>query len=148
MLEQLTAATPGSLIEEKTTGLAWHYRMSDPEFGAMHARELTRRLEKSARTLPIDVVAGEKVIEIRASGINKGVIANRLLSQSEPVTVLAMGDDRTDEDLFCALNGNGFTVHVGARPSRATYRVADYTAARDLLASLLETKAVTNRQAG
>lgn len=139
VLEQFTAATPGTLIEEKTAGLAWHYRMADPDFGSMHARELSRRLEKETAGLPIDVLWGDKVIEIRAQGINKGVIASRLVSGlSEPATVLAMGDDRTDEDLFAALDASSLAVHVGLRPSRAAYRVADPTAARALLTSLLD----------
>lgn len=139
VLEQFTVATPGSLIEEKTAGLAWHYRMADPDFGAMHAKELGRRLEQETCDLPIDVLWGDKVIEIRAQGINKGVIATRLISNlSGPAAVVAMGDDQTDEDLFAALGVGSFAVHVGPRPSRAAYRVSDSTAARALLTSLLE----------
>ena len=139
LLEQFTEATPGSLIEDKTSGLAWHYRMADPVFGDLHARELNQRLEKVSSELPIDVVSGDKVIEVRAQGINKGVIATRLISRlCEQTLVFAMGDDRTDEDLFAALDSNSYSVHVGPQPSQATYRVSDPTAARTLLATLLE----------
>jgi trehalose 6-phosphate synthase/phosphatase len=144
LLKQFTEATPGSLIEEKTAGLAWHYRMADPVFGDLHARELRRKLEKEHAELPIDVVWGDKVIEIRAQGINKGVIATRLISSfSEPTTVLAMGNDRTDEDLFAALDSNSYSVHIGPHPSQAAYRLSDPSAARSLLASLLERKGGT-----
>ncbi|HEY7141398.1 MAG TPA: trehalose-phosphatase [Methylomirabilota bacterium] len=34
------ARTPGSLVEEKTASLAWHYRATDPEYGASQANEL------------------------------------------------------------------------------------------------------------
>lgn len=139
LLEQFTAATPGSLIEEKTAGLAWHYRMADPEFGQMHAKELTRRLESETSESPIDLVPGDKVIEIRAHGVNKGVIATRLISSvTDGTTVLGIGDDRTDEDLFAAIGDDGFSVHVGPQPSRARYRLGDPAAARQLLTSLLD----------
>jgi trehalose 6-phosphate synthase/phosphatase len=57
--------------------------------------------------------------------------------QPGPLAVLAMGDDQTDEDLFAALPEDGVAVHVGSRPSRARYRLADTTAARAFLADLL-----------
>jgi trehalose 6-phosphate synthase/phosphatase len=139
VLERFTVATPGSLIEEKTAGLAWHYRMADPDFGAMHASELYSKLKKETSLLPTDLLWGDKVIEIRLQGINKGVIATRLISALPgPATVLAMGDDRGDEDLFAALSEGSLAVHVGPQPSRAAYRVADSAAARALLTSLLE----------
>jgi trehalose 6-phosphate synthase/phosphatase len=139
LLEQFTAATPGSLIEQKTAGLAWHYRMADLDFGQMHARELARRLDKEAFELPIDVICGDKVIEIRDQCVNKGLAASRVISGlTQEATVLAMGDDRPDEDLFAAIGENSFAVHVGPRPSRAPYRVADTAAARFLLKGLLQ----------
>ena len=38
ILEEYAARTPGALVEEKTAGLAWHYRAADPEFGAAQAK--------------------------------------------------------------------------------------------------------------
>lgn len=139
LLEQFTEATPGSLVEEKTGGFAWHYRMADPIFGEMHARELCHRLEQVSLKLPVEVISGDKAIEIRSQGINKGIIGTRLISSvDESTTILAMGDDRTDEDLFGALDPNGYSVHVGPQPSQATYRVSDPAAARAFLTSILE----------
>lgn len=138
VLEQFTAATPGSLIEEKTAGLAWHYRMVDPEFGVLHANKLVPKLEQELEGLPVEVLPGDKVIEIRARGINKGVIASRLISSRRgSLRVVAMGDDQTDEDVFAALPPGAISVHVGPRPSRAEYRLADIAAARNFLRSLL-----------
>jgi trehalose 6-phosphate synthase/phosphatase len=138
ILEDYSAMTPGSLLEEKTAGLAWHYRMADPDLGPRHVSDLISRLERELAGLPVEVLSGDKVIEIRAQGINKGVVASRVIaSQSEPSSVLAMGDDETDEDVFAALPTGAFTVHVGPRPSRATYRLPDTTAAREFLRTLV-----------
>ena len=137
-LEQFVSATPGSLLEEKSGGFAWHYRMADPDFGTLHANKLIRRLERELEGFPVDILSGDKVIELRAQGINKGIVAASIIaSQPSPLIVVAMGDDQTDEDLFAALPEGGIGVHVGSRASRAQYRIANITAARNLLTSLL-----------
>ena len=137
-LEQFVSATPGSLLEEKSAGFAWHYRMTDPDFGALHAGRLVLRLERELEDLPVEILSGDKVVEIRTRGINKGIVATSIIAaQPGPLTVLALGDDQTDEDLFAALPEDGVAIHVGSRASRAQYRLADTTAARAFLASLL-----------
>lgn len=139
IIKRFADETPGALVEEKSAGVAWHYRMADPELGVQQARELKLRLEKETAGLPVEILPGAKVIEVRQLGINKGLVATRLTSGPEsPGAVLAMGDDRTDEDMFSALPQGSFTVHVGPRPSRARYRIDDSTAARSFLARLLE----------
>ncbi|PYV92873.1 MAG: bifunctional alpha,alpha-trehalose-phosphate synthase (UDP-forming)/trehalose-phosphatase, partial [Acidobacteria bacterium] len=76
-------------------------------------------------------------IEVRLQGIHKGIIVPRLLGRHPGPRVLAMGDDRTDEDLFAALTPGSFAVHVGPGPSRAQYRLADPASARWFLSRLV-----------
>ena len=52
--------------------------------------------------------------------------------------VIAIGDDRTDEDMFAAAPADAVTVHVGSGRSLARYEVPDPRAARHLLRLLLE----------
>lgn len=138
ILEQFVSATPGSLLEEKSAGFAWHYRMADPDFGTLHASKLVLRLERELDGLPVDILSGDKVVELRTQGVNKGIAVTSIIAmQPGPSAVLAMGDDQTDEDLFAALPEGGAAVHVGSRPSRARYRLADTTAARAFLTDLL-----------
>jgi trehalose 6-phosphate synthase/phosphatase len=138
ILEHVTERTPGSLIEEKTVSLAWHHRMADPEYGTFQANELRLHLTEMLSNLPVEILTGEKVVEIRPHGVTKAVIADRLARQAVPGTVIAaFGDDRTDEDLFAALPPEAIAVHVGPQPSVAGLRVADVAAARQLLWSLL-----------
>ena len=137
-LEEFASATPGSLLEEKSAGFAWHYRMADPDFGGLQAGKLAQRLESELTGLPVDILSGDKVVEIRSQGINKGIVASSIIADHPgPITVLAMGDDQTDEDLFAALPEGGVAIHVGPRPSRAPYRLEDTRAARAFLSSLL-----------
>jgi trehalose 6-phosphate synthase/phosphatase len=138
LLDEATAATPGTLVETKTASLAWHWRMAEPELGAERAEELWRGLERALQGESVELLRGEKVIEVRPQGVDKGDVARRVLAawQGPPPTIAAMGDDATDDDLFRALPAGATTISVGFRPSSARYRVARPRAARALLASL------------
>ena len=137
ILENVTARTPGSLVEEKTVSLAWHYRMADPEFGAVQAHELLIDLTELLSNAPVEVLTGEKVIEVRPHGVNKGVIVAPLVEATRGCLVVAMGDDRTDEDLFAALPAGAIAIHVGPTPSRAGVRLAGVEDARRLLGAVV-----------
>jgi len=78
-------------------------------------------------------------VEIRPQGVNKGQVVSLVLSHTPPGTlVAALGDDRTDEDLFGALPQGSISVHVGPAPSRADLRLRNVTEARAFLRGLLE----------
>ena len=137
ILERFTAHTPGALVEQKTAALAWHYRLADPEFGTRQAHELRMLLGDALSNQPLDVVEGKKVIEIRMRGISKAVVAHRILpAVPDPRRIVAIGDDRTDEDLFAALPDTSLTIVVGNGPTRATHRLVDFRAVRQFLRSL------------
>ena len=145
ILEHFTAATPGSRIEQKSASVAWHYRLAEAEFGRRQAHELRMVLGDALSNQPLEVLEGKKVIEVRVRGVNKGIVAHRVLAGSEPPPeILAIGDDRTDEDLFAALPPSSITVAVGEGPSVATYRVGDHRAARELLQALVAETAVSS----
>lgn len=139
ILEQFTASTPGSLIEEKTASIAWHYRGVQRDFGTRQAHELRMLLGDALSNQPLEVLEGKKVIEVRFRGVSKGLVARRVADESPAGTrIVAIGDDRTDEDLFRALPPSAVTVAVGQRPTRAAHHLADYRAVRRLLGSLVD----------
>jgi trehalose 6-phosphate synthase/phosphatase len=130
--------TPGSLVEEKPAGLAWHYRAADPEYGAQQANELRSHLQEVLSNAAVEILAGDKVIEVRPHGVHKGSVVPRILAQHPGAFLLAIGDDQTDEDLFAALPPGAASVGVGTRESRADYRLADVAAVRALLAAIAD----------
>lgn len=139
ILESYVVSTPGALIEEKAIGFAWHYRLADPEQGRIQAEMLKLQIEEDLRDLPIEILSGAKVIEVRMRGVSKGVIASHLISLERiNPTVLAMGDDTTDEDLFAVLPKEAFAVHIGLRASQARYRIKNWVSARRLLVGILD----------
>jgi trehalose 6-phosphate synthase/phosphatase len=139
ILRDITTRTPGSLIEVKSVALAWHYRMADREAGARRANELRLHLTQLLSNQPVEILAGHKVVEIRPYGIHKGRIIPPLPPERlGSTTVLAMGDDRTDEDLFASAPPEAITVKVGPGATRARFRVDGVSAARSLLQSLVQ----------
>lgn len=134
ILEQFCSTTPGSQVEVKGASLAWHYRRAERELGARQAHELCTLLADTLTNQPFEVLGGKKVIEVRLRGVTKALVAHRVQAEAAPADCLvAIGDDRTDEDLFRALPSSSATVAVGNGPTCAKYRVADYRSVRNIL---------------
>ena len=139
LMRALAAETPGAFVEEKRAGLAWHYRAADPALGAVRARAMELELAALLDHRPARVLPGAKVIEVVAKGVHKGRLVPSLLARAPAGALLvAIGDDRTDEDLFAALPPEALAVHVGPGPSRASIRLAGVPEARALLHALVE----------
>ena len=135
-LEQVASCTPGSHVEVKAVGLAWHYRQAEPEHGAHQARQLRVHLRDVLTGTPLEVLAGDKVVEVRLRGMHKGLVVRGLLRPGD--LALAVGDDRTDEDLFAALPDDAMTVKVGRGSSVARHYLPDVAAVRALLRALAD----------
>lgn len=139
VLELYVARTAGAFIEEKDYSLVWHYRRVDEELGAVRTRELLNHLTFMTSNTDLQVMEGNKVLEIKNAGINKGTATIRWVSQYNPDFILALGDDRTDEDTFRVLPSEAFTVRVGSAPhSSARFHVESPTEVRQLLRKLIE----------
>ena len=124
-LEMFVKRSPRSFIEEKNHTLAWHYRNVDPELGFVRSRELLDSLFHLVRNGQLQVIDGNKVIEIRVAGVDKGVTAKKVLEETQSEFVLVVGDDKTDEDMFRSLAGQALTIKVGPGHSVAQYSVSN-----------------------
>ncbi len=138
ILDDFAARTPGSLVEEKTAGLAWHYRMADPDYGAAQAHDLMVHLSAVLTNAPVEILPGAMVVEVRPQGVDKGGVVGVVAASAPAGSVLvAVGDDRTDEDMFAALPPGGLAVHVGPAPSGAALRLRGVAEARAFLRALV-----------
>jgi trehalose 6-phosphate synthase/phosphatase len=139
LLEQFARSAPGSFVEEKELSLGWHYRLAEPEFGAWIANELVNTLDQMLAGTELSVLRGHKVIEVHFAWANKGEVAATLRPRSTRGRfILAIGDDRTDEDMFARLPKTAWVVRVGRGSTRARYSVRDPAEARGLLALLAD----------
>ena len=127
--------TPGSFIEEKEFSIAWHYRKANPELGKCRAAELENVLMSLVAGTDLNILRGDKVIEIRKAGVDKGRAALEWLSDDWEF-ILAAGNDVTDEDLFSVLPENSYSIKIGFSPSRAKYYLKSVYELRNILKKL------------
>lgn len=126
IMQMFVTRCVGSFIEEKTNTLAWHYRNTQVDLGFARSRELINNLSQLIQNTPLQVIDGNKVVEIRMAGFDKGTITLRILSETQPDFVLCIGDDTTDEDMFKVLENSTYTVKtytikIGNRGTAAKY---------------------------
>jgi trehalose 6-phosphate synthase/phosphatase len=142
ILELFAARTPGSIVEEKAVSIAWHYRAAEAEFGRRQANELRLHLTELLSNVPVELLTGSKVIEVRPHGMNKGRVVSELLAAAPAGALLvALGDDRTDEDMFAALPPGALALHVGPERSAAPLRLGNPGDARSWLGRLAARRA-------
>jgi trehalose 6-phosphate synthase/phosphatase len=138
IFERAVTTTPGSFVEEKSASLAWHYRQANPHTGEQRACELRSALDALLDATPLERLDGNKVIEVRRRGIGKALVAHHVWAEHAPgATVLAIGDDLTDGELFEALPDSAITIAVGPGATGAKFHVIDHHDARDLLRALV-----------
>ncbi|MHB9028082.1 MAG: bifunctional alpha,alpha-trehalose-phosphate synthase (UDP-forming)/trehalose-phosphatase [Candidatus Latescibacterota bacterium] len=137
LLEMYADRLPGALIEEKDYSLAWHYRIADPEQSSAQANELMDDLVQFTANINVQILQGNKVIEVRNAGINKGVTGRYFLTKYDSDFIFAAGDDWTDEDLFCVLPATANTVKVGLCRSYARYNLRNHVQVRELIKEMI-----------
>ncbi len=124
---------PRSFIEEKHFSISFHYRNADPELARLRVTELIDELLMLTGTMQVNVILGNKVIEVRPAGTDKGSAARVFLREEPFDFILAAGDDTTDEDLFKSMPENAITIKVGPGKSLAKYSATSYKEIRSLL---------------
>ena len=113
----------GSFIEEKNSTLAWHYRNCHPDLGFSRSSELQNTLLQLTANTPLQVIDGNKVMEVRMMGVDKGASSTSMVNVLDPDFILCIGDDTTDEDMFRMLRDRGYTVKVGYANTAAEYTI-------------------------
>jgi trehalose 6-phosphate synthase/phosphatase len=136
VLEMYANRLPGSFLEEKDFSIAWHYRGADPDLGPSRAKELLDHLVNFTANINVQVLQGNKVIEVKTSGVSKGTAGRTWLDGGDFDFVLAIGDDWTDEHLFMALPDDAYSLRVGMVQSYARFNLRSYTDVTRLLHEL------------
>jgi trehalose 6-phosphate synthase/phosphatase len=139
-MKRFTNRCKGSFVEEKRVSLSWHYRNADEDLSALRAVELKSELERQILNMPLQIIDGHKVVEVKMAGYNKGTAARKLVSAGENDFILAMGDDRTDEELFTALPDSAVTIKVGKGPTKASYSYTKQSSVASFIEKLIEAK--------
>jgi trehalose-phosphatase len=123
----------GAFVEEKPTGVTFHFRTMDDAAADAAREELVRG---PACLDGVHVRNGHDIMELSVIETNKGRALESLRHQVGASAVLFIGDDMTDEDAFRTLSGPDVGVKVGEARTSAPYRVADPARVAQLLALL------------
>ena len=138
VLEDYVNRTPGSFIEEKDFSLVWHYRKVETGLGELRTRELNSHLNYLATNKNLQVLEGDKVVEIKSSEVNKGRAALYWIDRFKNGFMCAIGDDWTDEDTFLVMPKDSYTIKVGSTQSAAKFSIGSYKEVRQLLSKLVK----------
>lgn len=137
VMDEYVRRCSGAFIEKKDFSVAWHYRNAEPRQAKVLAAELYSELSEFASRHGLQVIMGNKVVEVRYHGVDKGTVVRRIMAKEGYDYVFCAGDDRTDEDMFRVLAGvpEAWTIKVGLGASFAKYNLP----ALQFVISLLET---------
>jgi trehalose 6-phosphate synthase/phosphatase len=133
VLEIFVDRTPGSFIEEKDFSLVWHHRAVQPNLAETRRAELRQALGGMLPSMGLAAMEGDRVVEVKRAEVNKGRAVHRWVSGEDVGFVFAVGDDRTDEDVFETAPEGAWTVKVGLNNTSARFSVPDVWAVRALL---------------
>ncbi len=143
ILEYYVDRTPGAFIEEKEFSLVWHYRKVDNKLALVRSMELKDALLHLTTNLNLGVLEGNKVIEIKKAGINKGRAVLKWISGQNTLGkkgwdfILSIGDDLSDEDVFAVLPESAYSIKVGLGLSRARFNLDSVKDVRLLIKELI-----------
>ena len=155
VLRQALRDVPGCLVEAKGWSLSVHWRLVRPRELPRCSLILKSVLRPWLAQRKIRVTHGKCVTEIRAPvDWDKGRSVGWLLQRTAPShrpTAWYLGDDRTDEDAFRAVNRlRGVSIFVGPRstPTAARWRLRSPREVALLLNRLLRERWSLNKRAG
>jgi trehalose 6-phosphate synthase/phosphatase len=124
VLKNFVTRCSGSFVEEKDASLAWHFRNAEDESIHFQINDLRHELQKILKDeSKLEILEGKKVLEIKSILYDKGSAAAGLLASHHYLFTMAIGDDKTDEDLFKAMPENSFTIKVGNSFSLARFHL-------------------------
>jgi trehalose 6-phosphate synthase/phosphatase len=134
ILEEYVNWCPGSIIEHKHASLTWHYRNVDQKIAAIRIHELKHNLSEILNNeSKLQIIDGNKVLEIKSIMYDKGTAAQTLLKGKSYDFIMAVGDDKTDEDLFRVMPPKAISIKIGTDPSLAEYSIKEQPQLYDIL---------------
>ncbi len=138
ILERFVQKTPRSSLEVKKTALVWHYRKVDAWLASIREQQLIDELITPCTKEHLQIMKGNKIIEIKQPEFTKGSEVKRLLSANKYDFILCMGDDITDEDMFKELPNDAYTIKIGGLSDNAKYSLLKQSDTLEFLSSIIE----------
>ncbi|MBT0810819.1 bifunctional alpha,alpha-trehalose-phosphate synthase (UDP-forming)/trehalose-phosphatase [Litoribacter ruber] len=135
-MDEFVERTPGTFVEEKEHSLVWHYRKVESGLGNLRKRELFSHLKYVARGHQLQVLEGNRALEIKKPDISKSKATLEFLENKSYDFILVIGDNWTDEETFKKLSPSAVTIRVGYTYTRAKYNLQNHFQVREFLKGL------------
>lgn len=123
IIEHIVKKTPHSRLEVKETTLVWHYREVDIWLAELRVTQLISELNNLSSRKKLQIIKGNKIVEIKPREFTKGKEALRLIEENHYDFILAVGDDITDEEMFSRLPSDAITIKVGTITPVSKYNI-------------------------
>lgn len=146
LIQNITDRTPGSFIEIKEASIVWHYRKTDLWLADLRIKQLLDTLIYPCTRLNLQIMKGNKIIEVKYPGVDKGSAATGMVNSVAADFILAAGDDTTDEDMFRVLPEKAITIKIGGYSQNANYYLNSHNEFIDFLETLTQDTTVTNNE--
>ncbi|MEA3239278.1 MAG: trehalose-phosphatase [Candidatus Bipolaricaulota bacterium] len=117
-LAELAATYDGVLVEDKKYAVALHYRRYPGPDEEIHNRFSLQAHRFGWDSMPdVELLWGDRVIEVRPKGPNKGEALKAIRERSRladipPPLTIYIGDDTTDEDAFAVLKDEEYSYPI------------------------------------
>jgi trehalose 6-phosphate synthase/phosphatase len=123
--QEFSLRYPGTFIEEKESSVAYHYRTAVYDLSGKISNGMRQTFLVLQQQYPgLELLVGNKVMEIKPESFNKGRTAHEILRNGQFDFIMAAGDDLTDENLFAELPQPSFTIKIGLPPTSARYYIS------------------------
>ncbi len=143
-LQQLARKNPGALVERKSCSVCLHWRMVDAAHHDLVAATAEAIVDEWLEThQQLERLPVAEALEVRHRAAHKGGALSWLRGRGpQGATVLAIGDDVTDEDMFVSLREHDLGILVAEQPRRteATLRLPSPAAVHRFLRWLIEAR--------
>jgi trehalose-phosphatase len=141
LLQPLCQEWPGLQLENKGPVLTLHYRNVARRSWSTAQTAIIGRVDGLIDHRQYQLGEGKAVVEVRPRApMHKGWALRWVRRHRVPlhnVQVVAIGDDRTDEDLFAACRPTDLTIHVGrGTTTQAAFRIGSPAGVWKLLEGL------------
>jgi trehalose 6-phosphate synthase/phosphatase len=137
-LRRLAQRYPNTTIEEKHFSIAWEYGNGIGHLAESDKRQLKAAFRIMSSQYNVAMIETEHSVEFKTAEINKGKFVASWMNLHGPCDfILAIGDDRSDEDVFDLIDRKYISVRVGYDSgSHARYYVQSTTEVLQFLKDL------------
>jgi alpha,alpha-trehalose-phosphate synthase [UDP-forming]/trehalose-phosphatase len=127
-------STVGVHLESKSESLCVHWRLVPFELKEDLIAGCSLACDEWLESHPdFERLDGVETLEVRRRASNKGRAVAIVRERLPGTRIIAIGDDRTDEDMFAALRDDELAIGVGASRTRVRGRLRDHVAVRSFL---------------